>query len=114
MSPVLTPTETLAAPNGNALDAVSSPIKVAGCYDASPELGVEHEAARVHNASRRRGDHLAAHRTRTAAAENANHRVSGRRHVFCLDPMDRGVCSKTARAWLGRGPHCYNRISLGR
>jgi putative tryptophan/tyrosine transport system substrate-binding protein len=58
---------------------VRPPIKVVGLVAmiASPELGVEHEAARVHNASQRRDGHLAAHRTRTAAAESANHRVLG-------------------------------------
>src|SRR5450631_3644973 len=58
---------------------VRPPIKLVGlvAMSASPELGVEHEAARVHNASQRRDGHLAAHRTRTAAAESANHRVLG-------------------------------------
>src|SRR4029077_7682738 len=73
------------------------PIKVVGLVPIIRllSLGSEHEAARADNASRRRGGHLAAHRTRTVAAESANHRVSRLRHVFSLEPLGRGVCSKT-------------------
>ncbi len=48
---------TSAAPNSDALDAGSAPYQSSrfSRYDASPELGVEYEAARVHNASRRDG-----------------------------------------------------------
>ena len=68
--------------------------------------------AGVHHASWRRGRKTAG-RARAGAGETSYGRVLGREHVFELEPMDRRLCAAAARAWLDRGSHGRDRVSLG-
>jgi putative ABC transport system substrate-binding protein len=49
---------------------------------------------------------VAARGTRAAAGEASDHRVLGDDFGFGLEPLCRRFCAATARARLGREPHC--------
>ena len=68
--------------------------------------------ARVHHAARRRRSRVAARGTR-AAVGNAGDRFPGDDHGAGLDVMDGCIRAAAARAWLDRGPHRDDRVSLG-
>src|SRR3984893_5717827 len=69
--------------------------------------------ARVHHASWLCGGHAAARRTRVAAGEAADHRVSWHDRGLGLGAMDRRFPAAAARTRLDRGSHHRDRVSLG-
>jgi hypothetical protein len=71
-----------------------------------------YKAAEVHHAHRRRGGWVASRWARAAARDSGDW-IFGRQHTFKLGSMDYSLCAGIARAWLGRGPHSKDRVSLG-
>ena len=76
------------------------------------EPHVRHQAAGLRSAARQRGGRVAACRTRQQSADAGN-RFPGDDHGAGLDAMDRCIRAAAARAWLDRGPHRDDRVSLG-
>src|SRR5215831_12135736 len=70
------------------------------------------ETTPVHHAARRRG-RVAARGARAAASEASDHRFHWREHAFGLRPMGCPLRAATTRAWVDRGAHDRDRISLG-
>src|SRR5450759_1551419 len=97
-----------------ALMPVSAPIKVLVRADTmlSPELGVGHEAARVHHALRRRSSGMAAYSACTTAAD-ADDRLAPQRIGRSVWPARNRIPGRPTARRIRREPEHRDRATLG-